>query len=255
MVVNPAIVARNIEIARSGRTVIPSASLTVEAGLWLGVIGANGSGKTTLLRALAGRLPIANGSLEIDGHECANDRSARARSVGIAPEAVDLPSMLTGRQIFCCIDRGFDCDRYNGKLCQLAKALEIENLDQIPMSSCSAGMKQRIAIFAAFLRHQGIVILDEPFNWLDPVAVFDLRTALAALSKSGLTIITALHDLRALCSSCNEAILLKDGEIVLRLDKDEMTSAARTPIEFERQTIRHLRASASHSKTPAAHRS
>ncbi len=109
------------------------------------------------------------------------------------------------------------------------------------IGDCSAGMRQRIAIASAFAGGRTLVILDEPFNWLDPVAMFDLRQALRAMVDDGLTLVTALHDLGTLASVCDAGLMLADGKVAMTLSEDTLRSAARHPQAFERQTINLLR--------------
>jgi ABC-type multidrug transport system ATPase subunit len=102
-------------------------------------------------------------------------------------------------------------------------------------------MRQRIAIAAAFVGGHTQVILDEPFNWLDPVAVFDLRQVLRERVADGLTLVTALHDLGTLATACDAGLMLADGKVALTLDSVTLNAAAQNPQEFERQTINRLR--------------
>jgi len=85
------------------------------------------------------------------------------------------------------------------------------------------------------------VILDEPFNWLDPVAIFDLRQALRGMVDHGLTLITALHDLGTLVSACDAGLMLADGKVAMTLDDNMARTAARDPQAFERDMIGPLR--------------
>ncbi|WP_288484598.1 hypothetical protein [uncultured Novosphingobium sp.] len=104
----------------------------------------------------------------------------------------------------------------------------------------SAGMRQRIAIAVAFAGSHFLVILDKPFNWLDPVAIFDLREVLRDRVDGGLTLITAHHDLGTLASICDAGLMLADDKVVLALDERMLRIAAQTPRAFERQTIDRL---------------
>ena len=84
-------------------------------------------------------------------------------------------------------------------------------------------------------------MLDEPFNWLDPVAAVDLRTALRAAVGDGLTLVTALHDLTSLARSCDAGALLAGGRVALTLDAAAL-AAARTDLPgFEARLIATLR--------------
>ncbi|MFT6571096.1 MAG: ABC-type multidrug transport system ATPase subunit [Sphingomonas echinoides] len=109
------------------------------------------------------------------------------------------------------------------------------------IGDCSAGMRQRIAIAAAFAGGHALVILDEPFNWLDPVAMFDLRETLRGMVDNGLTLVTALHDLATLATACDAGLMLADGRVAMTLDEDMLQAAARDPRAFERRTIDLLR--------------
>ena len=238
----PALILTDVHVDRDGTRIVHGLDATITQGAWLGVIGANGSGKTTLLRAIAGRLPIATGTLLLDGTECAQDRAARAAHIGFAPDGDTLPGLLSGRELFGLVaGRPVDLTA-DDELQSLRAALDVAAIADLPVATCSAGMRQRLALYCAFAGGQRIVILDEPYNWLDPLAAFDLRHALRALVDRGYTLITALHDLSALPRACDTGLLLRDGRVALRIDADQMRDAARDPDRFERTTIDHLRA-------------
>lgn len=240
--IRPAITLADVQIDRDGTRIVHGVDATVAHGGWLGVIGANGSGKTTLLRAIAGRLPIAAGTLLLDGVECTDDRAARATRIGFAPEGDTLPGLLSGRELFGLV-AGKPVDLAADDACRpLREALGLVAIADRPVATCSAGMRQRIALYCAFAGGQRIVILDEPYNWLDPLAAFDLRHALRALVDQGYTLLTALHDLSALPRACDTGLLLRDGRVALQIDAEMMRDAARDPATFERTTIDHLRA-------------
>jgi energy-coupling factor transporter ATP-binding protein EcfA2 len=102
-------------------------------------------------------------------------------------------------------------------------------------------MRQRIAIGIAFALPTAIAILDEPLNWLDPVAAYDLKAALGELVGDGLTLITALHDTATMCACCNAGIMLSEGQIKVRLDQADLHRGQSAPVEFERAMIAALR--------------
>ncbi|WP_404334950.1 ATP-binding cassette domain-containing protein [Sphingomonas sp. MMS12-HWE2-04] len=213
--------------------------LAITAGSWFGLIGANGSGKTSLLRGLAGRLPFASGSCRISGREVGEDRAARAAWFGFAPPADRLPDSLRGRDALELV--GGDIEEVLLLLGPLSEALGLAPLLDHWIGNCSAGMRQRIAIAAAFAGGHAHVILDEPFNWLDPVAIFDLRQVLRQMVSDGLTLITALHDLTTLAAACDTGVMLADGRVAMILDEDMLRAGARDLQAFERQTIDLLR--------------
>ncbi|WP_375395335.1 ATP-binding cassette domain-containing protein [uncultured Sphingomonas sp.] len=236
---NPAIDLAGATVERSGQHVVQGVDLTISTGSWFGLIGANGSGKTSLLRALAGRLPFARGSCRVDGEELGENRAERALRFGFSPPADKLPDALRGRDVLELV--GGSIDDVRSRLGKLHEALGLAPLLDRWIGDCSAGMRQRIALAAAFAGGHPLVILDEPFNWLDPVAIFDLREVLREMVDGGLTLITALHDLGTLASACDAGLMIADGKVALALDEDMLRTAAQNPQAFERQTIDRLR--------------
>lgn len=238
----PAIQLTGASVDRSGTRVVHDADLVVPAGSWFGLIGANGSGKTSLLRALAGRLPFAAGSCVIDGADLTENRMARAGGFGFAPPADRLPEALRIHDLLALV--GGDLDAACERLGPVRAALGVDQLLPKWVGECSAGMRQRAAIALAFAGGQPLVVLDEPFNWLDPVAAFDLRQALRTLVDGGMTLLTALHDLGTLATACDEGMMLADGRVALVIDRATLAEAAPSPQAFERRTIDLLRSGA-----------
>jgi ABC-type multidrug transport system ATPase subunit len=231
----PLIEAERLAVRRDGYPAVRDVSLGVAEASWFGLIGANGSGKTSLLRAIGGRLPIHSGHCRIAGTDETADRAARARAIGFAPPGEALPDALKVRELLDIAGVTL------AGLGPVRTALGLDSLLDRTIASCSAGMRQRVAIACAFAEGRRIVVLDEPFNWLDPVAAYDLRLALRAMVDNGLTLITALHDLRTLVSACDAGVLLGEGLVTLALDRETMAAAAADPAAFERRTIDLLR--------------
>lgn len=236
---NSAVVLTGGMVERGGQRVVHGVDLTVPAGSWFGLIGANGSGKTSLLRALAGRLPFASGSCQISGEEVRANRAARAAFFGFSPPPDKLPEALSGRDILTLV--GGDIERVLLRLGPLSDALGLGPLLDRWIGDCSAGMRQRIAIASAFAGGHAHVILDEPFNWLDPVAIFDLRQVLWGRVRDGLTLVTALHDVPTLAASCDVGLMLAEGQAAMALNKDMLRTGAQDPQAFERRMIDFLR--------------
>lgn len=237
--VSAAVELAGVGITRGGRPVVHALSASIAPADWFGVIGANGSGKTTLLRAVAGRLPIAEGRCAIFGQETVQDRDARASTIGFAPPIEGLPASLTVRELLALA--GDEPSVQSQRNAALWLALGVENLLDVPVGQCSSGMKQRAALALAFARPTRIVILDEPFNWLDPVAAFDTRAALATLVEEGVTLITALHDLTTLCGFCNAGLVMARGRVSLHLDAPMLLAGRKDAARFESDLVAALR--------------
>jgi ABC-type multidrug transport system ATPase subunit len=230
---------REMTVFRARTPAVDKVSMTVSEGSWFGIIGANGSGKTSLLRALAGRLPGHAAECRINGVDLAERPEDRARLLGFMPPADLLPSALTCRQLFGLIQPSEDGWRRGIE--PVAEALGLDRLLDRRIGECSAGMRQRIAIACAFATANRTVVLDEPFNWLDPVAALDLRHALRrCVDGGGVTLVTALHDMLTLIA-CDSGILLGQGRVVARLENGDILQGRDNPFAFETQIIGKLR--------------
>lgn len=151
-----------------------------------------------------------------------------------------LPDALRARDVLELV--GGNSDDVRSHLGSLHEALGLSHLLDLWIGDCLAEMRQRIAIAVAFAGGHPLVILDEPFNWLDPVAIFDLRVALCNVVEGGLTLITALHDLVTLTSICDAGLMLADGKVALALDEGMLrAAAAQDSRSFERRMIDRLR--------------
>jgi ABC-type multidrug transport system ATPase subunit len=231
---DPVLDVHDLSVSLSGRTIVHGVSFAVEAGCWFGLLGANGSGKTTMLRALNGRLTIDGGSVRLNGDELARDERGRAARIGFAPHPDSLPSELTGSELLDLLGQARSAEPRQPTA--IYEALEVAGVERRRISQMSAGMRQRIAVFSAFIGAPEVVLLDEPLNWLDPVAAYDLKSALAAQAGQGAALVTALHDIGAFAGRCDRGLLLHEGRVVRAFDAEQMDRGRRDLLGFE-QTV------------------
>ena len=231
----------NLHVERGGYPAVIDFSYKVAKPGWTGIIGANGSGKTSLLSAIAGRFPVKSGRILIEGVDVTHDRAARARQIGFAVEGRLLPDELSAREVF-----GIASERRGAidaaELGELRSALNFERFIDRRCSALSSGMRQRVALFAAFLDLPKIVILDEPFNWLDAVTAFDVKSALTALvAKQQIALVTALHDISTMTASCQEGALMSGGRIAMIMKEADLRAGLNDPVTFEATMVQKLR--------------
>lgn len=236
---NAALALTDVDVSRDGRPIVHEVTASILPGSWFGVIGANGSGKTTLLRAIAGRLPIVQGTCTIFGQDCSDDRGARAKVIGFAPPIEHLPASLRVRQLLELAGDPLELQQERNR--DLWDALGITKMLDVRAGQCSSGMRQRTALALAFAMPCEVVILDEPFNWLDPVAAFDIRAVLGRAVEKGVTLITALHDLTTLCGYCDSGFVMAKGRISLELDTAMLRAGRNDAVKFESELVGALR--------------
>jgi ABC-type multidrug transport system ATPase subunit len=233
---------KDICVERSGHHAVNKADGSFMAGCWNGIIGANGSGKTSLLRALAGRLPLAAGHLWIDGKDVTNQRIWRAQNIGFSPDIAALPKSLSGRHYFGLVQQSAQKNADAQALALLKQALDFASFVDDPIGSLSSGMKQRLALYSAFMTGDRIVFLDEPFNWLDPVCAFETKKALRTLvTKYHYTLVTALHEMSVLALVCDHGLIMHSGSVVSTLSTQALRQGAQDIAQFEADLIARLR--------------
>ncbi len=186
-------------------------SITMDIGLgWHGLLGCNGSGKTTLLRGLVGRISIKSGSITIEGQELTHKPKLLAEYFGDAPPLHSLPISLRVGELIILIKQSRCENAENAD--ELRQILDISAIENKDISTLSSGMKQRLSIYLAFLGQPKLIILDEPFNWLDPVVAYELKLFLAEYAKR-VPVMTALHDISTFANYCDQGLLLHEGAI------------------------------------------
>lgn len=232
---------QDVQVLRGGTRAVDRVSLVLGPGCWTGVVGANGSGKTSLLRAAAGRLDVEGGRILADGEDRTGDRAWRAAHIGFAPDIAALPPSLAGTELFSIVAPGWSAAATAPGLAGLREALDFDRFASHRIGTLSAGMRQRLAIFLAFLNAPRAVILDEPFNWLDPVCAYDTKIALGALVAEGLTLVTALHETSTLVGFCDSGLLLREGRVGQLLDRGALEAGKSDYPAFEAEMIRRLR--------------
>lgn len=229
----PVLKVENLSVAIGGETIVRGISFDLMPGSWFGLVGVNGSGKTTLLRALAGRLPVDDGDIFIGGEDLTEEDAERASLIGFAPPPESLPGLLRGAELLALLG---DARRAEPKAPQgIYEALGVARLANRRIGEMSSGMRQRLAIFSAFIGEPSVVLLDEPFNWLDPVAAYDFKAALADMTKTGLSVITALHDVGTLATRADSGLLLDEGVVLKSFDKAALAKGAGDLAAFERE--------------------
>jgi len=212
--VSVGLAVESLSVPLGGRSILRQVSFDAPAGGWFGVLGVNGSGKTTLLRSLAGRLEPSGGAIRIGDEDLGADRRARARRIGFMPDQADLPNLLTGADLvdLLTLSRGGG----PGLAQEVHEALGLDALLGLRIGAMSSGMRQRLAVHSAFIGERPVLVLDEPFNWLDPIAAHELRGLLRRATEQGRTVITTLHDAAAFVLNCDQGVVLHEGGVLRR---------------------------------------
>ena len=199
-------------------------SLHIRAGEIYGFIGHNGAGKTTTLRAVAGILDFERGSITICGRSIREEPIACKRMMAYIPDNPDLYEYLTGAQYFRFVADLYEvpADKRNARIETYAKAFEMETAVGGLIGSMSHGMKQKVAIIAALLHDPKLLLLDEPFVGLDPVAAHTLKQILHELCEDGSAVFFSTHVLEVAEKLCNKIAIIRQGKLLAAGDMDKV---------------------------------
>ena len=191
----------DVSIRAGERALVEHVSLTLEPGRFVALVGPNGAGKTTLLRAALGLVPLANGSVRVNGRELSS-LDARAR----AAELAWLPQQSSPTEPLPAIEAVMAA-RYRFQETAVAtrraaeRALERVGLAAhalTPITRLSGGERQRVAVAALLAQQAHLLLLDEPANHLDPAQQAEIYTLLGTLLADGAGILCVTHDVNLL---------------------------------------------------------
>ena len=199
-----------------GKRAVDDLSLHVAPGEIFGFIGHNGAGKTTTLRAVAGVMDFTEGTITIDGRDIRRSPTAAKRVTAFLPDNPDLYEFLSGIQFLTFIADLYDIPQADrqARIRKYADAFELTGSLGSPIGSYSHGMKQKLAIISALIRAPKLLILDEPFVGLDPVASHLLKGYLAELCAAGGAVFFSTHVLEVAEKLCHKIAIIKNGRLV-----------------------------------------
>lgn len=209
---------------KGGKKAVDSLNIEVEAGDIYGFIGHNGAGKTTTLRAVVGVLDFEEGEIEIDGHSIRKEPIACKKVTAYIPDNPDLYEHLNGIQYlnFIADLYGVSKQEKEKRFQNYADAFELTANLGDSISSYSHGMKQKLAIISALSHNPKLLVLDEPFVGLDPMASHTLKTLMAQLCENGSAIFFSTHVLEVAEKLCNKIAIIKDGKLVASGDTQKV---------------------------------
>ncbi|WP_312102383.1 ABC transporter ATP-binding protein [Pygmaiobacter massiliensis] len=199
-------------------------SLTVRKGEIFGFIGHNGAGKTTTLRSIAGILDFEEGVITIDGHDVQKDPVAAKQVTAFLPDNPDLYDFLSGIDYlnFIADIYGISAARREELIRKYGDAFELTGALGSSIGSYSHGMKQKLALISALIREPKLLILDEPFVGLDPVAAHTVKGFLRELCDQGSAVLFSTHVLEVAQKLCDRIAIIKAGKLVISGDTAEV---------------------------------
>ncbi|WP_347876381.1 ABC transporter ATP-binding protein [Microbacterium oxydans] len=208
--------------------------LTVPAGSFYGVVGPNGAGKTTTLSIVAGLLRADEGSVVICGIDQATQPQAAKRMMGVLPDRLRTFDRLTGRQLlyYYGLLRGLTADVIEKRASDLARAFDLGDALSRVVSDYSAGMTKKIMLAGAMIHSPRVLVLDEPFESVDPVSSAVILDILRAYVSHGGTVILSSHGMDLVERVCSRVAIIVNGEVLAEGTIDEVRAGQTLEARF-----------------------
>lgn len=195
---------------------VDNLSLHIAPGEIYGFIGHNGAGKTTTLKSVVGILQFEQGEIYINGKSIRQNPLACKRELAYIPDNPDLYEYMTGLKYlnFIADVFGIDFALRQQRIAYYAKLFELTNDLAQPIAAYSHGMKQKLAIIAAWLHEPRLIIMDEPFVGLDPKAAHLLKGLMREVCNNGGAIFFSTHVLEVAEKLCDKVAIIKNGRLI-----------------------------------------
>lgn len=206
------------------KAVVDDLSLEIKPGELCAFIGHNGAGKTTTLKSCCGLLQFEKGEIYIDGISIKENPTECKRRIAYIPDNPDLYEFMTGIKYlnFVCDIYGVTREKRNEDIKHYSEMFSITSDLAVPISAYSHGMKQKLAIIAALLHKPKLMMLDEPFVGLDPVASHTLKQLMREICNNGGAIFFSTHVLEVAEKLCDRVAIIKGGKLLVYGSMDEV---------------------------------
>ncbi|MGY6497623.1 MAG: ABC transporter ATP-binding protein [Microcella sp.] len=203
------------------RAAVDDVNFTVGAGRLTGFVGGNGAGKTTTMRIILGVLGADAGEVRLDG---ARLTAADRRRFGYMPEERGLyPKMRVHEQlVYLARLRGMRAGDAAERADELIDRLELSERRDDPIEKLSLGNQQRAQIAAALVHAPSVLVLDEPFSGLDPMAVETVLGVLSEFAAQGAPVLFSSHQLDVVERLCDDIVVIGGGRVLAAGSREEL---------------------------------
>jgi ABC-2 type transport system ATP-binding protein len=195
---------------------VDNVNLEVPPGSFFGLVGPNGAGKTTALSMAVGLLRPDAGGARIFGVDVWKEPERAKAMVGVLPDGLSIPERLTGRELLTYMGllRGLDRVTVAERGHELLGVLELLDAERTLVIDYSAGMRKKIGLAMALLHAPKLLVLDEPFEAVDPVSASTIRTILQRFVASGGAVVLSSHVMALVEQLCSHVAVITKGRVV-----------------------------------------
>jgi ABC-2 type transport system ATP-binding protein len=197
-------------------TAVAGIDLEVPAGSFFGLVGPNGAGKTTALSMAVGLLRPDSGTARIFGVDVWASPAEAKALVGVLPDGLAMPERLTGREVLTYLGllRGLPAAEVGRRATDLLRVLELDKAERTLVLEYSTGMRKKIGLAVALLHAPRLLVLDEPFESVDPVSAAVIRQILHRFVAGGGSVVLSSHVMSLVEEVCDTVGVMAAGKVV-----------------------------------------
>ncbi|MBL8744998.1 MAG: LPS export ABC transporter ATP-binding protein [Phycisphaerae bacterium] len=214
----PLLHAHNLSKTYSGRQVVNGVNIRVETAEIVGLLGRNGAGKTTSFRIVMGMIDADAGSVHFNGKDISRLAMYRRARLGMGylSQEPSIFQRLTVEQNLQAILETTPLTRHrrNARCAELLDQFGLRTKAKDPARTCSGGERRRLEIARALVTEPRLILLDEPFSGVDPLAVEDLQKEIRRLADMGIAILITDHNVQQTLQVCNRAYIINEGKVL-----------------------------------------
>jgi ABC-2 type transport system ATP-binding protein len=212
---SPQVVVEGLSVVFGRVEAVRRVDLTVAAGAATALVGRNGAGKSTTLKVLAGVVPASAGRVEVAGVDPTRDPVAAKRAVGYCPDVGGLVPRATPwdhLQLAARLRR-MD-DDWPARAQNLLEQFDLADVADRMTTGFSHGMSRRLSVVLAAFHRPQVLLLDEPFDGVDPLGVDATLLVVREAVARGASVLVSTHLLDLATEACDDAVVLRGGEVV-----------------------------------------
>ncbi|MFT4282747.1 MAG: ATP-binding cassette domain-containing protein [Microbacterium sp.] len=211
-----AVRVRGVSKSFGATRAVDAIDLTIPAGTFYGIVGPNGAGKTTTLSMIAGLLAPDAGTIEVAGIDARVDPRGAKRAMGVLPDRLRTFDRLTGRQLlhYYGVLRGLKPAVADSRASDLARAFDLTDALGRSVADYSAGMTKKIMLAGAMIHSPRVLVLDEPFEAVDPVSSAVILDILSAYVSHGGTVVLSSHGMDLVERVCTSVAVIVAGRVL-----------------------------------------
>lgn len=222
----PALAIRGLVKIFGNLVAVANLNLDIPKGSFYGFVGPNGAGKTTTLNMATGLLTPDQGTAYVNGIDVWKDDHAARAQLGVMPDGMRLLDRLSGPDFLVHVGmlRGLDRETARQRAHQLLDTLDLTDAGKKLISDYSAGMTKKISLAAALIHAPSLLVLDEPFEAVDPVSAANIRQILQDFTSRGGTVILSSHVMATVQQLCTHVAVINHGQVLASGTTEEVAA-------------------------------